>query len=47
MRFSTVIAIFCFLKLLFMSFHFSVISIDYQAFAVKGGALVGCLHHGK
>lgn len=29
---------FCFLKLLLMSFHFSDILLDYQAFAVKGGA---------
>lgn len=39
LRFSTVIATFCFfLKLLLMSFHFSDILLDYQAFAVKGGA---------
>lgn len=38
MRFSTVIATFIFLKLLLMSFHFSDILLDYQAFAVKGGA---------
>lgn len=38
MRFSAVIATFLFLKLLLMSFHFSDILLDYQAFAVKGGA---------
>ena len=28
----------CFLMLMLMSFHFSDILLDYQAFAVKGGA---------
>lgn len=45
MGFSTVIATFRFLKLMIVSFHFSDIPIDYQAFAVKGGAFIGCLCH--